>query len=50
MGVQSQTTKVGYVHKKAFDASTLQVDDIHSIYYQQYGLKDGLPGQLAERK
>ncbi|KAH8659876.1 proline iminopeptidase [Xylariales sp. PMI_506] len=34
---------VGYVHDAPFEISTLQVDGIHSLYYEQYGPKNGLP-------
>lgn len=34
----------GYVHDDAFDAGMLKVDAIHSLHYEQYGLKTGLPG------
>jgi hypothetical protein len=34
----------GYAHDAPFETSLLKVDDIHTIYYEQYGLKDGKPG------
>ena len=34
----------GYEHDDAWDSDWLRVDDIHEIYYQQYGKKDGKPG------
>lgn len=40
----SQPRIHGYIHEAPFETSTLQVDSIHTIYYEQYGLKDGLPG------
>ena len=41
---ESLKPKLGYVHDAPFEASLLKVDEIHSIHYEQYGLKDGLPG------
>lgn len=31
---------------KPFDKGYLQVDEIHKIYYEQYGQKDGIPGNF----
>ena len=39
-------TDVGYAHDDAFDAGFLKVDDIHSLHYEQYGSRDGKPGEL----
>ncbi|KAJ4366316.1 hypothetical protein N0V83_007952 [Neocucurbitaria cava] len=33
----------GYQHDDAWDKDWLKVDDIHEIFYQQYGKKDGKP-------
>lgn len=33
----------GYVHEDAFDSGYLKVDDLHTIYYEQYGKRDGKP-------
>ena len=30
-----------------FNSAYLQVDDIHSIYYEQYGNLDGKPGNCS---
>ena len=37
-------TMPGYIHSGPYDANMLQVDAIHSIYYEQYGSRAGLPG------
>ena len=34
----------GHEHEDAWDEGWLRVDDVHEIYYQQYGKKDGKPG------
>ena len=34
---------------KAFDSGYLRVDDIHTIYYEQYGRPDGKPGMLTHQ-
>ncbi|KAF2260541.1 proline iminopeptidase [Lojkania enalia] len=40
----SQTLQVtGHEHDDAWDKDWLSVDDIHEIYYEQYGKKDGKP-------
>jgi hypothetical protein len=36
----------GYQHEPAFDSGYLQVDDVHSLYYEQYGKPDGKPGSF----
>jgi proline iminopeptidase len=41
MAQASQPT--GYQHEDAWDSSWLRVDDVHELYYQQYGKKDGKP-------
>jgi proline iminopeptidase len=33
----------GYEHDDTWDKDWLRVDDIHEIYYEQYGKKDGKP-------
>ncbi|KAI1384382.1 proline iminopeptidase [Hypoxylon trugodes] len=33
----------GYVHSEPFDSGYLPVGSIHQLYYEQYGLKTGLP-------
>lgn len=33
-----------YTHSAAYDCGMLSVDDIHSIFYEQYGKQDGKPG------
>lgn len=35
-----------YQHGDAFDEGHLQVSDLHSVYYAQYGKPDGKPGTL----
>jgi proline iminopeptidase len=35
----------GYEHEDAWDANWLRVDDVHELYYQQFGKKDGKPGK-----
>jgi hypothetical protein len=44
MAQASQPT--GYQHEDAWDSSWLRVDDVHELYYQQYGKKDGKPGTM----
>ena len=34
-----------YAHTTAFDAGTLAVSEIHNLHYEQYGKKDGKPGE-----
>jgi hypothetical protein len=34
----------GYEHDDAWDTNWLRVDDVHELYYEQYGKKDGKPG------
>lgn len=41
---QADKVTVGYTHDPPFEVSMLQVDGIHSLYYEQYGLRNGLPG------
>lgn len=38
----------GHQHEDAWDRGWLRVDDVHEIYYQQYGKKDGKPGQSGD--
>lgn len=33
----------GHQHEDAWELNWLRVDDIHELYYQQYGKKDGKP-------
>lgn len=33
----------GYTHERCFDSGYLPVSDIHSLYYEQYGKRDGKP-------
>ncbi|KAH8645658.1 proline iminopeptidase [Xylariales sp. PMI_506] len=33
----------GYEHADAFDQGNLSVDDVHTLYYEQYGKPDGKP-------
>ncbi|KAI0123449.1 proline iminopeptidase [Xylariales sp. AK1849] len=40
---QGAPLKVGYVHDGPYDTGYLQVDAIHSIHYEQYGTRAGLP-------
>jgi proline iminopeptidase len=35
----------GYEHSSAYDSGTLPVGDIHTLWYEQYGNKDGKPGK-----
>lgn len=35
----------GYAHEEAFDDGFLAVSSIHTLYYSQYGKKDGKPGK-----
>lgn len=49
MSVQAvDGSKPGYIHSDPFDAAFLKVDAIHSIHYEQYGLKTGLPGEYFQ--
>ncbi|KAF2853374.1 proline iminopeptidase [Plenodomus tracheiphilus IPT5] len=34
---------IGYQHEDAWDQGWLKVDDLHEVYYQQFGKKDGKP-------
>lgn len=36
----------GYVHNEPFEVSKLQVSSIHTLYYEQFGSKTGLPGKI----
>jgi len=36
----------GYEHADAWEQDWLKVDDTHEVYYEQYGKKDGKPGNL----
>jgi proline iminopeptidase len=38
------TQLTGYEHEDAWDVNWLRVDDIHELYYQQFGKKNGKPG------
>lgn len=38
-------TPAGHEHEDAWDQDYLRVDDTHEIYYEQYGKKDGKPGE-----
>lgn len=35
----------GYAPSTPFDEGYLPVDEIHKLFYQQYGKKDGKPGE-----
>lgn len=35
----------GHQHEDAWDQGWLMVDAVHEIYYEQYGKKDGKPGE-----
>jgi hypothetical protein len=37
----------GHQHADAWDKNWLRVDDIHEIYYEQYGPKNGKPGKSS---
>ncbi|KAI0205329.1 prolyl aminopeptidase [Astrocystis sublimbata] len=39
----SPQSVTGYTHDAAWESSYLKVDDIHELFYEQYGKKDGLP-------
>jgi hypothetical protein len=43
---QAPQNMTGYQHDDAWDQGHLRVDDIHEVYYEQYGKKDGKPGEL----
>lgn len=47
--MSSKTQTVGYQHEDAWDLDWLRVDDVHELYYQQYGKKDGKPGKHEYR-
>jgi hypothetical protein len=36
---------VGYDHDNPFDEGYIQVSELHSVYYAQYGKKDGKPSK-----
>jgi hypothetical protein len=42
MAQQAQVS--GYTHEDPWDTDWLRVDDLHELYYEQYGKKDGKPG------
>jgi proline iminopeptidase len=46
MAVAQEKAVMGYEHEDAWDEGWLRVDDVHEVYYQQYGKKDGKPGML----
>ena len=37
------TASTPYIHSPAFDEGYLQVSDLHTIHYEQYGKRDGKP-------
>jgi len=37
--------QAGYAQSTPFDEGYLPVGDIHQLFYQQYGKKDGKPGE-----
>jgi proline iminopeptidase len=37
----------GHQHEDAWEKDWLKVDDRHEVYYEQYGKKDGKPGELS---
>lgn len=39
-------SKPGYKHTTAFSFGFLAIGTIHKVYYEQYGAKDGKPGEL----
>ena len=43
---QAPQNVTGYHHDDAWDQGHLRVDDIHEVYYEQYGKKDGKSGEL----
>lgn len=43
--MSSQALHPGYSHADAFDEGFLSVGSIHKIHYEQYGKKDGKPGE-----
>jgi hypothetical protein len=46
--IMAQAPQVaGHEHEDAREKDWLRVDDIHEIYYEQYGKKDGKPGKLS---
>ena len=47
--MSSKTETVGHQHEDAWDLNWLRVDDVHELYYQQYGKKDGKPGKHKYR-
>jgi hypothetical protein len=40
--------RTGYLHDDAFDDGFLQVSDLHTVHYYQFGKKDGKPGELLK--
>lgn len=36
---------LGHQHAAAFDIGHLPVGELHEVYYEQYGKKDGKPGE-----
>lgn len=34
-----------YEHNDAWDTNWLRVDDVHELYYEQYGKREGKPGK-----
>lgn len=36
-----------YQHEDAWNVDWLRVDDVHELYYQQYGKKSGKPGMYC---
>jgi proline iminopeptidase len=42
---QAPAAVPGYQHEDAWEQDWLRVDDTHEVYYEQYGKKDGKPGE-----
>jgi len=39
----------GYKHSEPWDVGFLPVDDVHKLYYEQYGPRDGKTGMPANQ-
>lgn len=44
----AQTAQRSYMHTAPFDSGLLSVGSIHRIHYEQYGIKNGKPGNLLD--
>jgi proline iminopeptidase len=46
---QAPAAVAGHQHEDAWEKDWLKVDDRHEVYYEQYGKKDGKPGESSSQ-